>query len=112
MRTRRRFTAEFKAKVALEGQFPGVPTVAEFGYKDYEVEVWFGVVAPAKTPAETISQLSGWFTTALQAPEAKSKLIARGLYPVGMCGADYSAHLRKQYENYGRVIREANIKGE
>ena len=32
--------------------------------------------------------------------------------PVGMCGADFGAHLRKQYEEYGRIIREANIKAE
>src|SRR5262249_2309127 len=35
---------------------PDVPTVAETGYKDYAAELWFGVVAPAKTPKETISQ--------------------------------------------------------
>ena len=39
---------------------PDVPSVAELGYKNYNVEVWFGVVAPAHTPKETIAQLSGW----------------------------------------------------
>jgi tripartite-type tricarboxylate transporter receptor subunit TctC len=55
----------------------------------------------------------GWFTAAMQAPEFKLKLVAQeGLYPVGICGADFAAVLRKQYDEYGRVIREANIKGE
>jgi tripartite-type tricarboxylate transporter receptor subunit TctC len=89
-----------------------VPTVAEFGYKDYGVDVWFGLVAPAKTPKETISQLAGWFTAALQVPEIKAKLVAQGLYPAGTCGADFAALLRKQYDEFGRVIREANIKAE
>jgi len=49
---------------------------------------------------------------ALQAPDVKSKLVIQGLYPVGACGAEYGTHIRKQYEIYGRIIREANIKGE
>ena len=91
---------------------PDVPTVAESGYQEYEADTWYGVVAPAKTPAETISQLAGWFSSAVQATETKPKLIAQGHFPVAICGADFAAHLRKQYENYGRVIREANIKAE
>jgi tripartite-type tricarboxylate transporter receptor subunit TctC len=91
---------------------PKVPTVAESGYTDYEIDVWLGVVAPAKTPKETVSRLAGWFTAATQVPEVKAKLIGQGLYPVGTCGAEFGALLRKQYDEYGRVIREANIKAE
>jgi tripartite-type tricarboxylate transporter receptor subunit TctC len=91
---------------------PDVPTVAESGYKDYEVDLWFGLVAPAKTPKDAVSRLAGWFTAALQVPEVKAKLFAQGLYPVGMCGADFGAYLRKQFDEYGRIIREANIKAE
>jgi tripartite-type tricarboxylate transporter receptor subunit TctC len=91
---------------------PDVPTIAESGYKDYEAEAWVGLVAPAKTPKETVSQLAGWFTAALQVPEFKAKLAMQGLYPVGMCGEDFGAFIRKQYDDYGRAIREANIKAE
>jgi tripartite-type tricarboxylate transporter receptor subunit TctC len=91
---------------------PDVPTVAESGYKDYDVEQWFGLFAPAKTPKETVSQLVGWFTAALRVPEVKAKLVVQGLYPVGICGADFGAFFRKQYDDYGRAIREANIKVE
>jgi tripartite-type tricarboxylate transporter receptor subunit TctC len=91
---------------------PDVPTVAELGYKDYEVEVWFGLLAPAKTPKDAVAQLSGWFTAAMQAPDVKPKLINLGLYPVGMCGAEFGTHIRKQFDEYGDIIRAANIKGE
>jgi tripartite-type tricarboxylate transporter receptor subunit TctC len=91
---------------------PEVPTVSESGYKDYDLDYWLGVLAPARTPKETVSQLSGWFSAALQAPEVKRKLVAQGLFPVGMCGADFATLLRKQYDDFGRVIREANIKAE
>jgi tripartite-type tricarboxylate transporter receptor subunit TctC len=91
---------------------PDVPTVAESGYKDIEAEGWFGLFAPAKTPKEAVSQLAGSFTGALQIPEVKAKLAVQGLYPAVMCGADFAALIRKQYDENGRVIREANIKAE
>jgi tripartite-type tricarboxylate transporter receptor subunit TctC len=91
---------------------PDLPTVAESGYKDYEVELWYGLFAPAKTPKETVSQLAGLFTAALRVPDVKAKLAVQGLYPVGTCGAEFGAYIRKQYDDYGRVIREANIKAE
>ena len=43
---------------------PDLPTVSESGYRDFETDVWFGLVAPAKTPKETIAQLIDWFRTA------------------------------------------------
>jgi tripartite-type tricarboxylate transporter receptor subunit TctC len=53
------------------------------------------------------------FAAAMEAPEVKAKLIPQGLYPVdAVCGAEFDALLRKQYVEYGRVIREANIKSE
>jgi tripartite-type tricarboxylate transporter receptor subunit TctC len=91
---------------------PNVPTVAESGYKDYELDYWLGMLAPATTPKEKLSQLAGWFTAALQAPEFKAKLTPLGIFPVGKCGADFAALLRRQYDEFGRVIRDANIKAE
>ena len=91
---------------------PDVPTVAESGYQDSELDLWFGIAAPAKTPKETVSQLAGWFTGAMQVPEVRAKLVVQGLYPVGTCGAEFGTYLRKQYDDYGRIIREANIKAE
>src|SRR5580704_16922583 len=82
---------------------PEVPTVAE-SYKEYEVDFWLGVLAPAKTPKETASQLTGWLKAALQAREFRAKLVPLGLYAVGECGTDFAALLRKQYDDFGRVI--------
>jgi tripartite-type tricarboxylate transporter receptor subunit TctC len=78
-----------------------VRSLAESGYKNFEADLWYGVVAPAKTARETLSQLADLFA---------AKLSAQGLYPAGLCGADFRAYL--QYDEYGRVIREANIKAE
>jgi tripartite-type tricarboxylate transporter receptor subunit TctC len=91
---------------------PNLPTVAESGYPDFETDVWFGLVAPAKTPRETIAQLIDWFRAALLAPEVKAKLTAQALYPNPKCGADFDAHLVRQFDLYARLIRELNIKSE
>jgi tripartite-type tricarboxylate transporter receptor subunit TctC len=91
---------------------PDVPTVGEAGYQDYEVDLWIGVIAPAKTPKQAISQLAGWFTAAMQVPEIKAKLVVQGLYPAVSCGADFGALIRRQYDEYGRVFRELNIKAD
>ena len=91
---------------------PDVPTVAEFGYKGYEVNFWIGMFAPAKTSKQTVSQLTDWFTTAMQRPEIKTKLEDQGIYPAAKCGADFNAMIRKQFDEYGHIIREAKIKAE
>jgi tripartite-type tricarboxylate transporter receptor subunit TctC len=93
-------------------QLPDVPTVAESGYKDFVAEFFVGLIAPAKTPKDTVAQIADMFTAAMQPPDIKAKLAALGLFPNGTCGADFAAILRKDYEEYGRVIREANIKME
>jgi tripartite-type tricarboxylate transporter receptor subunit TctC len=91
---------------------PNLPTVAESGYPDFETDVWFGLVAPAKTPRETIAQLIDWFRAALLAPEVKAKLTVQALYPNPKCGADFDAHIVRQFDLYARLIRELNIKSE
>ena len=91
---------------------PDVPTVIESGYSDYEVESWSGLLAPAKTPSQEIAQIAHYFTAALAAPEIKSKLALQDSYGVGVCGAEFADYIRRQYEEVGRVIREANFKAQ
>jgi len=88
---------------------PGVPTLAEVGYKGLEFEIWFGIVAPAKTSKAAIQELSGWFRAALQDAGVKTKLSDIRMNPVGRCEADFAAHLRHEYDLFGRIIRESKI---
>src|SRR5262252_3408 len=94
------------------GELPQVPAVAEFGFNDFEAEVWFGTVVPARTPAAVVSELADWMTAALDAPTVKPKLKALGLYTVGRCGAAFGADLRRRFDDYGRAIQESNIRVE
>jgi tripartite-type tricarboxylate transporter receptor subunit TctC len=99
---------------------PAVPTVAEYGsgsvptsgFKDFDASAWIGVLGPAGTPQNTIAYLTKLFVTALRTPEVTSKLTQQGLYPDGTCGSAFAARLKADYEYYGHVIREENIKAE
>ncbi len=91
---------------------PDLPTVAELGAKDFEVEVWFGLVVPARSPKAAVAQLAEWFTAAMQAPEVKPRMTVLGLYPVDAATADFPALLRRRYDEYAKIMQEAGIKGE
>jgi tripartite-type tricarboxylate transporter receptor subunit TctC len=89
---------------------PDVQSTTDVGFKDYSMEVWFGALAPAKTPKDVVTELAIWIKAAIQAPNVKPRLAALGLYPIGTCLDDFAAYIRKQYDEYGRIIHEANIK--
>lgn len=104
-------SGQFRA-LAIGSRIPQLPNVlsfAESGYPDVEVNNWFGVIAPAKTPKETLSQLGDWFSAALQAPEVKKRLAMLRLYAVGRCGDDFTAFIHQQYDKAGVAIRAAHI---
>ena len=88
---------------------PDVPTLGETGISNYEADIFCGIVAPAKTPPEMLNRLSGAFSSAVKAPDMAPKLAEQGLFPVGTCGAEFGAYLRRQVDEYSRIIREADI---
>ena len=91
---------------------PDVPTFDESGFKGLEVDNWFGVIAPAGTARETVNELAGWFAAALKVPEVKAKLALQGLYPVGLCGAEFAEFARKRYDEYGEALRATGLKAQ
>jgi tripartite-type tricarboxylate transporter receptor subunit TctC len=93
-------------------EWPNVPTVAEQGFPGYVIAVWYGLIVPAGTPKDKIAELSKWCAEAMLAPDLKPKWNLQGLTPVGSTSGEFAAHLRKQSDDYVRVIREARIKGE
>jgi tripartite-type tricarboxylate transporter receptor subunit TctC len=91
---------------------PDVPTVAELGYGNFDIDAWFGSFAPANTSRAALSEIEHLFTAAVQDNSVKEKLLVQGLFPTVICGADFAAYLRKQHDAYGRIITEANIKAD
>jgi len=91
---------------------PDVPTLTETGITRYEADIFYGVVAPARTPPAALAQLAGWFGAAVREPDMKAKLAKQGLFPVGICGAEFGAYMRRQIDEYERVLRDSDIKAE
>jgi tripartite-type tricarboxylate transporter receptor subunit TctC len=89
---------------------PDVPTLDELALKDFEADIWFVAAAPAHTPKDVASQLASWFSDALRDPEVVPKLDVQGLFPVAVCGDAAAAFVKKQYDDYGRMIKAADIR--
>jgi tripartite-type tricarboxylate transporter receptor subunit TctC len=91
-------------------ELPGVPTLNSTGLAKHEADIFYGVMAPAKTPPEAIAQLAGWFQSAMKADEVKPKLAQQGLFPAVKCGAEFATFMKNLTDDYTRVVKEAGIK--
>jgi tripartite-type tricarboxylate transporter receptor subunit TctC len=89
---------------------PGVPIMEETGITKYVAEIFYGVVAPAKTPPAALKQLSDMFLAAMKTPEMQAKFAQSGMFPVGTCGAPFGDFLRNIVADYERVTTAAGIK--
>ena len=89
---------------------PDVPTVAELGYPGYEVGAWYGVLAPARTPAAIVNQLSAELARTVAQPDIREKLIALGIEPVGSTPEQFAQHLRTEIARWGPIIHKAGVK--
>jgi len=91
---------------------PEVPTVAEVGYPGYQATNWYAYVAPAKTPKDIIARLNREIVKALNAPEVKDLLNKQGLEPAPGTPEELARFIRSEYDTWGRVVKQANIKVE
>jgi tripartite-type tricarboxylate transporter receptor subunit TctC len=91
---------------------PQVPTLAEQGFPDTSADNWYGLLAPARTPAPIVAKLHDAVAAALAAPDMRDQLIRSGAVPAATSTAEFAQLLRDELERWGRVVREKNIKGE
>jgi tripartite-type tricarboxylate transporter receptor subunit TctC len=89
---------------------PSVPTLAENGFNDLDAAVWFGFVAPAKTPKETLAQLSQYISDAVKAEGVADRLKGQGMYINVFCGMEFGKFLSDQKDTYKKFAREFDIK--
>ena len=98
--------------VASDQRFPllpDVPTVAEAGLPGYEATVWWGLVAPAKTPPEVVRQLNHEITKALTNSAIENKLTELGVVVTPGTPGQFAAFLKTQTELWSEVIKSARI---
>ena len=89
---------------------PNVPTLAEQGFPNTDASNWYGLLAPAKTPAAVVAKLNDAVNTALSDPENRGKLVQAGATPVGGTPESFGAFMKAEYEKWGRVVRDRGIK--
>jgi tripartite-type tricarboxylate transporter receptor subunit TctC len=91
-------------------QMPAVPTIAESGLPGFEVNSWFGVLAPAGTPRPIADRLSAEFARAVRLPEVRERLSQQGFAVVGSTVEEFGAHLRADIANWKRIIDRAGVR--
>ena len=89
---------------------PDVPTLAESGLTGYDSTGWFGLVAPAGTPANIVQRLHTEFTAALNDEGIKSQMRQSGMEPVATSIEGLDAYIKSETQKWAKVIRQANIK--
>ena len=89
---------------------PDVPTLAEEGYPNTDASNWYGLLAPAKTPAAVIAKLDQAVNAALNDPQTRDKLVQSGATPAGGTPESFGTFMKAEYEKWGRVVRERGIK--
>lgn len=89
-----------------------IPTLRELGFAAAEVEGWFALLAPARTPPEIVLQLNAAVNATLRSDAVRERLASLGAVPVGGTPQEAADFIRAEREKWGRVIREANIQVE
>jgi len=94
------------------GLIPELPTVGEAGLKDYAVTAWFGLLAPAATPAEIVNQLNAETVKSLKTAQMKDRLAALGADAAAGSTADFAAFLKSEMAKWAKVVKSAGIRGD
>jgi tripartite-type tricarboxylate transporter receptor subunit TctC len=97
---------------ARSAQLPNVLTAKESGYDNFEISVWYGMLAPAATPRDIINRLNTELNKVIHAPDMKDKMAANGVDPLGGTPEQFRDYMRSESVRFGKVIKEAGIKGE
>jgi tripartite-type tricarboxylate transporter receptor subunit TctC len=89
---------------------PELPTMAEAGVKGYQTTTWYGLLAPAGTPAAIMTRLSGAMKKAVESPEVKNKILTDGAEPEGSSPKEFQDHLASEMKRAAEIIKRAGVK--
>ncbi|MGZ5260431.1 MAG: Bug family tripartite tricarboxylate transporter substrate binding protein [Burkholderiales bacterium] len=90
---------------------PDIPSITEAGFPGMESSVWFGLLAPARTPKPIIDRINRDVVDSLKMPEARDALLAQGAEPVPTTPQEFDTFLKAEIRKWGKVIKDAGIKG-
>jgi tripartite-type tricarboxylate transporter receptor subunit TctC len=92
--------------------FPDVPTMKELGMGDLEVETWYGVFAPAGTPAPVIAKVNAELNALLKQPDVRALLAKQGMNPEGGPPERFGKLVKSELARWSRVVKGAGIKAD
>jgi tripartite-type tricarboxylate transporter receptor subunit TctC len=88
---------------------PGVPTVAESGYKGFDVSTWYGIFMPAGAPKDIVVRLNREVNKLLDTPEMKKAIYAQGAEPQAMTPEKFSMLLQTDHRNLKDIVKQAGV---
>jgi tripartite-type tricarboxylate transporter receptor subunit TctC len=91
---------------------PDTPTIAEAGVPGYALDPWLGLFMPAKVPQDIVAKVNGEVVRILNGAELKARLGAQGIELVTSSPAEFARFIREDNARWGRIIKEAGIKGD
>ena len=92
--------------------FPDVPTMQESGIADFEVDSWYAMFVPAKTPRAIVDRLNAALNTVLKEPEIREKLLAQGSEAVGGTPEQLGAVVNAELPKWAKLVKDAGIKAD
>ena len=92
--------------------FPELPTIAEAGLRGYAAELHYGLVAPAGTPRPIIERLNAALRGALEDATLRERLAREGAVPLPSTPEEYAADIEAEEKLWGKIVRDAGVKGE
>lgn len=91
-------------------QMPNVPTFAEAGYPNFKPQQWTGLFVPSGTPAPVVARITAEFAKALRSPDVMARMTELSAEPVMSTQAEFSAHLAREHDTLGKLIKARGIK--
>src|SRR6187200_1438261 len=91
---------------------PDIPTMAESGLAGFEVNSWYGLLAPAGTPREIVMRLNSVLARALREPDARERLYSIGAEPMNGTPEEFQAYINSEMAKWSKVVKTAGIRAD
>lgn len=88
---------------------PDTATMSDKALPNFETGTWYGIVAPAGTPAAIVGRIDSELQKILKMPDVQEKLTGQGLLPSGLNGEDLDRFIRSEINIYGKIVKEAGV---
>lgn len=82
---------------------PNIPTLSEQGFSGFDASTWYGLIAPAKTPAPIVNLLASKVKEFLQSPDVQRQMLEQGLEAIGNRPAEFEAQIREEVAKWSQV---------